>query len=62
MKGKIGRELFEIPNLIVLNKELEKYGKCLTTTWHMFLPKRKFPEISVDEKAEFSSVVGLGEE
>lgn len=40
-KRKIGRELFEIPNLIVLNKELDKYGMCLTTTWHMFLPKRK---------------------
>lgn len=40
-KGKVGRTLFEIPNLIVLNNELDKYGMCLTTTYHMFLPKRK---------------------
>lgn len=38
-KEKVGREMFEIPNLVILNNELEKYGMFLTTTWHMFLPK-----------------------
>ena len=44
-KGKTGRELFEIPNLIALNNEIAKYGMRLSTTWHMFLPKRKVEPI-----------------
>ena len=40
-KDRLGRELFETQSLILLNKELEKYNKCLTSTWHMFLPRTK---------------------
>lgn len=36
--GKTGHSLFEIPNLLLLDKELQKYGHTLTTTYHMFLP------------------------
>ena len=38
ISDKTGHSLFEIPNLILLDKELQKYGYTLTTTYHMFLP------------------------
>lgn len=38
VKGKIGHWLFEIPNLLIIEKELNNYGYTLTQTFHMFLP------------------------
>lgn len=35
-----GHKLFNIPNLILLDGELNKYGYVLTETYHMFLPNR----------------------
>lgn len=36
--GHIGHTLFEMPNLLLLEQELNKFGYSLTTTYHMFLP------------------------
>ena len=36
--GKQGHYLFEIPNLLPIEHELNKYGYTLTQTHHMFLP------------------------
>ena len=33
-----GHALFQIPNLILLEQELQKHGYHLTETYHMFLP------------------------
>lgn len=38
LKGRTGHFLFEIPNLLPLEAELNKYGYTLTQTCHMFLP------------------------
>lgn len=38
IKGKTGHWLFEIPNLLTIEKELNKHGYTLTQTFHMFLP------------------------
>lgn len=38
MKDRTGHALFEIPNLLSLESELNKYGYTLTQTNHMFLP------------------------
>ena len=35
--GKQGHYLFEIPNLLPVERELNKYGYTLTQTYHMFL-------------------------
>ena len=35
---KTGHYLFELPNLLPLEKELNKYGHTLSQTYHMFLP------------------------
>lgn len=49
MQGKVGYRLFEIPNLLPLERELNQYHYTLTATYHMFLPdknvepKRDFP-------------------
>ena len=48
-KDKTGHYLFEIPNLLPIEKELNKYGHTLTQTLHMFLPsshrepEKKYP-------------------
>lgn len=42
-----GHRLFEIPNLLLIENELKKYGYTLTTTYHMFLPSEK---IEADDK------------
>lgn len=39
--GKRGHYLFEIPNLLPIERELNKYGYTLTQTYHMFLPDRR---------------------
>ncbi|HRR77054.1 MAG TPA: GNAT family N-acetyltransferase [Ruminococcus sp.] len=36
-----GFKLFEIPNLLTLEPELNKYGHTLSETYHMFLPVNK---------------------
>ncbi len=36
--NKTGHFLFEIPKLILIDRELNKFGYTLTTTYHMFLP------------------------
>ena len=41
IKGKPGHWLFELPNLLALEKELEKHGCTLYQSWHMFLPKTR---------------------
>lgn len=38
MKGRTGHFLFEIPNLLPLEAELNKFGYTLTQTYQMFLP------------------------
>lgn len=38
IKGKQGHYLFELPNLLPVERELNKYGYTLTQTFHMFLP------------------------
>ena len=38
MKERTGHWLFEIPNLLSLEKELNRFGYTLTQTYHMFLP------------------------
>lgn len=38
MKERTGHWLFEIPNLLPLEKELNRHGYSLTQTYHMFLP------------------------
>lgn len=39
--GKTGHFLFELPNLLPLEKELNKYGQTLSQSSHMFLPCRE---------------------
>lgn len=41
MTGRRGNWLFEIPNLLPLEKELNKYNYSLTQTHHMFLPAER---------------------
>jgi len=41
MTGRRGHWLFEIPNLLPLEKELNKYDYSLTQTHHMFLPAKR---------------------
>lgn len=47
--GKTGHWLFEIPKLILIERELRKFGYTLTTTYHMFLsasdvkPQKAYP-------------------
>lgn len=43
LKEKQGHWLFEIPNLLPIEHELQKYGYTLTQTYHMFLPCRDVP-------------------
>ena len=38
IKDRTGHWLFEIPNILPLEKELNKFGYTLTATHHMFLP------------------------
>lgn len=38
MKERAGHWLFELPNLLPLEKELNRFGYTLTQTYHMFLP------------------------
>lgn len=38
IKDRTGHWLFEIPNLLLLEKELNRFGYTLTQTHHMFLP------------------------
>lgn len=38
MKERTGHWLFEIPNLLLLEKELNRFEYTLTQTYHMFLP------------------------
>lgn len=44
MKGRTGHWLFELPNLLPLEKELNRWGYSLTQTYHMFLPEKKCAE------------------
>ena len=41
IKSREGYKLFEMPNLMPLEKELNKHGRKLSQTLHMFLPERK---------------------
>lgn len=41
IKDKTGHWLFEVPNLLHIEKELNKYSYSLTQSHHMFLPCRK---------------------
>ena len=47
IEGKQGHYLFEIPNLLPIEHELNKYGYTLTQTHHMFLPCKQV-EITKD--------------
>ncbi len=41
MAARTGHWLFELPNLLPLQKELETYGYTLGSSFHMFLPKKE---------------------
>ncbi len=41
IKSREGHMLFELPNLMPLEKELNKHGRTLSQTHHMFLPEKK---------------------
>lgn len=41
IKDRMGHWLFEIPNLLPLEKELNRFGYTLTQTHHMFLPSKQ---------------------
>lgn len=43
IKNKQGHWLFELPNLLPIQHELEKHGYALTQTHHLFLPDREAP-------------------
>ena len=49
MKERTGHWLFELPNLLLLEKELYRFGYTLTQTYHMFLsckdvePQKSYP-------------------
>ena len=50
-EGKPGHWLFEVPNLLPIEAELNKYSYSLTQTHHMFLPERHVcPMISLPVK------------
>ena len=38
IKGRVGHWLFELPNLLPLERELNRFGQTLTQSHHMFLP------------------------
>ena len=38
ISGRVGHWLFELPNLLPLERELEGHGYTLSSTFHMFLP------------------------
>lgn len=41
IKSREGHMLFELPNLMPLEKELNKHGRTLSQTHHMFLPEKR---------------------
>ncbi len=45
MKERTGHWLFELPNLLPLEKELNRWGYSLTQTYHMFLPEKRGFEV-----------------
>ena len=48
---KTGIFLFELPNLLPLEKELNRFGHTLTQTYHMFLPSQEvLPRIDLPVK------------
>jgi len=64
MKNRTGHWLFELPNLLPLEKELNRFGYTLTQTYHMFLPaeavepKKDFPVKWFYGKEEISQFYG----
>lgn len=40
MKDRPGHWLFELPNLLPLERELNRFGQTLSQTYHMFLPDK----------------------
>ena len=64
MKARQGHWLFELPNLLPLEKELNRFGYALTQTYHMFLPtasvepKKDFPVRWFYGKEEISQFYG----
>ena len=41
IKSREGHMLFELPNIMPLEKELNKHGRTLSQTHHMFLPEKR---------------------
>ena len=66
MKDRQGHWLFELPNLLPLGQELNRFGYALTQTYHMFLPamsvepKKDFPVKWFYGKEEISQFYGDG--
>jgi len=64
MKNRQGHWLFELPNLLPLQQELDRFGYALTQTYHMFLPaenkepKKNFPVKWFYGKKEISQFYG----
>ncbi len=64
VKDRQGHWLFELPNLLPLEKELNRFGYALTQTYHMFLPakhvepKKDFPVKWFYGKEEISQFYG----
>lgn len=59
MQCQPGHALFQIPNLILLEQELQKHGYHLTETYHMFLPTSQALEVPTRQDC---SVVWLTQE
>lgn len=58
IKDKTGHWLFEIPNLLLLEKELNKYNHSLTQTHHMFLhSKDVIPKTSFEVRWFFDEQI-----
>lgn len=57
IKDRPGHWLFELPNLLPLERELNRFGYTLTQTHHMFLPTR-----AVSPKVQFAVKWFRGEE
>lgn len=41
IEDKTGHRLFELPNLLPIEKELNRFGHTLTQSYHMFLPEKR---------------------
>ena len=58
IKNRSGHWLFEIPNLLPLETELERFGYTLSQTHHMFLPSRSIAPVTREIPFEIKWLYG----